>query len=364
MKKQAVVNQIKRESEVLEDRLLDKVLAQVPSIVRRELTKIQSSEDSIDRAAKDRREMQRQLDTFNAFYKVEIRKIDEHLSERMDQLTRDHTENLKKILESGRSKTTQDAIEAAKLYINNRMQAYKKDLLQLQFSWLPNEIQKQIQELLDIHENNCLVGKCSVDRADQAGLATVPNKADPQELIMAVLSHTPPTGPTIGAEYLETYSPHGIAKRAHVSNTMIYKLLKDLFNTGKIQRGEFLFGTQYRVAYWVDDAVEPNERVVLAVKKPLTAIKPATVLGALPGEVDQKLTVLPKEDPHTIYGIVKTLGFDDDREKDATKKVRTILYGLINGGLALKKTIALTYSNGDNRADWAFWRAEKTRPSA
>jgi hypothetical protein len=72
----------------------------------------------------------------------------------------------------------------------------------------------------------------------------------------------------------------------------------------------------------------------------------------------------PRFVDRAAHGIIKQLGFADDRERDAIKKVRTILYGLVRDELVLKKTIALTYPSGENRADWAFWRSEKTRASA
>lgn len=359
MKKQAVVNQIKRESEVLEDRLLDKILSQVPSIVRRELAKIESGTDATDRNAKERKDIQRQIDTFSAFYKTEIRKIDEHLSDRMDQLTRDHTSNLTKILDTERSKVTHDAIEAATLNINNQMQTYKKSLLQLQYSWMPTEIQKHVEDAIDVHEKNCLVGKCAVDKSGHdAGSNAIPEKLDLEKLILEALSHTPPKGSRLSVEDKEMYAPHYIAKRACLSDSVTYRKLRELVEAGKVEKGEFLYGTQYGTAYWVDDTVKrDNGNNVVIVKKPLNAIKPAAVLEVLAKEIDPMLNVIPRDDIHTIYGIVKKLGFDDDRERDATKKVRTILYGLIRDELVLKKTIAVTYPAGDNRADWAYWRA-------
>jgi hypothetical protein len=366
MKKQAVVNQIKRESEVLEDRLLDKVLAQVPSIVRRELTKLLSSEETIDRAAKDRRDMQRQIDTFNAFYKTEIRRIDEYLKTRMDQLAKDHAAGLKNILDAERSKVIQDAIETAKLDVNNQMRMHKKELLQIQHSWMPSEIQRCVGEAIEVHEKHCLVDKCSIDKSEKA-TSTIPEAPDLGRLILAALSHTPPNGPRLSAADKEIYTPHYIAKRANVRDSNAYRILKELSEAGKVKKGEFLYGTQYGTAYWIDDAAE-NDDVNSAVlaKIPLTAIKPAAVLDILAKakEIDPQLPAIPRDDIHTIYGIVKQLGFADDRERDAIKKVRTILYGLVRDELVLKKTIALTYPSGENRADWAFWRSEKTRASA
>ena len=365
MKKQAVVNQIKRESEVLEDRLLDKVLAQVPSIVRRELTKIQASEDSIDRAAKDRREMQRQIDTFHAFYKTEIRRIDEYLTTRIDQLAKDHASGLKKILDSERSKVIQEAIEGAKLNVADQMRSYRKDLLQIQYSFIPTEIQKCVEGAIEVHEKHCLVDKCSIDKSGKEALK--PKEPDMERLILEAISHIPPTGTKLSQADIEIYTPHYIGKRANVRDSITYKLLRKLSDAGKIKKGEFLFDSQYRMAYWIDDSTEKSDNVVVLAKVPLTAIKPTAVLAVLTkaGTLDPKQNAISKEDPHTIYGIVRQLGFvDDDREKDAIKKVRTVLYGLIRDELVMKKTVALIYPAGDNRADWAFWRVGQTEATA
>ena len=352
MKKQAVVNQIERSAEQVEDRVMDKILSQVPSIVRRELFKIkaQAEQEGTSHASKDIKEMQRQIDTFNAFYKTEIRRLEEHLTTRMDELVKSHNSSLKSTLETERQTVTQDVRASLKQEINSQMEIYRKDLLQLRHSQIPKEIAQLLNEALEVHEKNCLVSKCSVDKIVSKSTEGEDDQ-DRNDKILAQISKIPPTGRVLNQTDKSIYSQTSIANRAGISYNTATGVLRNFVSAGSICRRDVLYGSQAGVAYWQSE--NPQKRV------PLTVIKPRRLLDIIPDTLDPNQTEMPTEDPHTVYGIVEKFGFAEADKKSATDKVRHSLEYLVRDDLVRKKPMALVSpGQGGGRLDWAYWRVK------
>jgi hypothetical protein len=357
MKKQAVVNQIQRSAEQVEDRVMDKALAQVPSIVRRELLKIKAQAEQEGtgqgRTAKDIQDMQRQIDTFSAFYKTEIRRIEEHLTDRMNELSKSHDSGLKTTLDNEREKVKLGLNQDLKLEITRQMDIYRKDLLQLRHTQLPKDIAILLNRSLDVHEKNCIVGKCSVDKTVSKIISKPTDdedELDRNDKILAQISKTPPVGRILNETDKSTYNQTSIANRAGVSYNVATGVLRRFVSAGIISRREVLYGSQPGVAYWQSDS--PQKRV------PLTAIKPKKLLDIIPEKIDPSQTEMPKEDPHTVYGIVEKFGFAEADKKTATDKVRHSLEYLVREDLVRKKPMALVFLGKGGRLDWAYWRVK------
>lgn len=351
MNKQAMVSQIQRESERLEDRLLSNILAQVPSIVRREMHKIQETEGK-NGATDKLQELSHQIEDMKSTNKTAFRRIDEYIKARLDgnnQLNESRKLELEGLIAREGAQIRADLSRSIKLDVDGQLESLKRDILQQRHFWLPREIEELVTANLKQHApQNPVMGT-------EQSLAPSASTTDPlTKKILAALTSRPPNGTRLSESDKEIYAVRGLCKRIGLDSTSVRNRLESMVSCGLIIRRAVYFGGHYGIAYW-NEQPEPIGHCHQQDKPRPQNISLQSVLAVLPSEIDPVLKSVNWSSPYTIFGVAQRLGYNV-RTGTTLRKIESILNAAVKSGKASKKTIQLDYGINHAKLGQAYWR--------
>jgi hypothetical protein len=228
---------------------------------------------------------------------------------------------------------------------------------------------KEMDDIIEVHEKNCIAEKCSVPRISSSvppemDLCTEIEKKAPEcaessnnELtreqleLISILTRFAPDGTILDPRDKLVYSCQGLARQCRFSDSLIRTMLNSLVEQGIVAKRSVHYGNQYGIAYWKKNgSKEGIESGPTSVKLPLNS---AEVFKVLPGAFDTSLRCVPGGDPHTAAGVAARLGHDNPA---GISKVGQILQDLIEHKSVSRQAVEVIISNGAHKPGWVYWK--------